>query len=478
MMAHSEINNAARDLDCFFHPRGVAIIGASDNTQKGGFHILRNVLGGYKGNIYPVNPRCREILGIPCYPDIASIPGDFDAAIYFIPAKSLPDTIRQCAGKGAKGIIIESAGFSEVGAEGVRLQRESVELAKSLGIRLWGPNCMGYLDAYSRNVFSFMYMDQWKTLMRPGPVSLIVQSGMLSAGFLMMILEKGGMEVSKVCSIGNKCDVHETELLEYLIADEHTGVIGCYLESIMDGRKFLSLARSTAKPIVVLKSGRSPMGARAAMSHTASLSGASGIYTGAFRQAGIVPVYDVHEMMDFARGFSMTPACPADGGTAVVTFSGGAGIVTADLLHDHQLPMADLGAVTLARMERVFPSWMKPSHPVDLWPAVEANGLEPVYLAAVESLMEDPGVDSILIETVGWGSSPTDYITKIGEMKIRYGKPVVLWMVGAGESTDKIRRASESAGIPSFTEISRCVSFIAGMKRHFFKKKKLGLLSR
>ena len=138
--------------------------------------------------------------------------------------------------------------------------------------------------------------------MKPGNVSLVVQSGMLSAGF-MMILERGGMGIAKVCSIGNKCDVNETELLEYLVADEDSGVIGMYLESIVDGRKFLELARSTSKPIIVLKAGRSEQGARAAMSHTASLSGSAAVYEGAFRQAGIVQVYDVHELMDFARGF-------------------------------------------------------------------------------------------------------------------------------------------------------------------------------
>ena len=472
----SSIKTSMSALDFFFHPDGVAVIGATDNQLKGGFHILRNVLAGYKGHVYPVNPRYKEILGVPCYPDIASIPHNFELAIYFIPARFLPETISHCAKKKVRGIIIESAGFSEIGPEGVRLQHESVDLARQNGIRLWGPNCMGYLDGHSRNVFSFMYTDHWKTLMRSGPVSLIVQSGMLSAGFLMMILEKGEMGISKVCSIGNKCDLHETELLEYLIADENTGVIGCYLESVVEGRKFLQLARTTPKPIIVLKAGRSPGGARAAMSHTASLSGASGIYSGAFAQGGIVPVYDVHELMDFVRGFAMIPVCENDGGTAVITFSGGAGIVTTDLLYDNKVPMADLHKDTIDALTRVFPPWMKPSHPVDLWPAVEANGLETVYLAAVEALMKDHGVDSILVETVGWGYSTTDYIVKIGELKSRYGKPVVLWMVGGGEVYEKMRTAAEDSGIPSFTEISRCVAFIAGLKRHFGKKKKLGLL--
>src|SRR4030042_6872839 len=327
-------NQSAAMLDFFFQPKGVAVIGATNDNRKGGFHIVRNALEGYKGKLYPVNPKYSEILELPCYPDVESIPENFDLAVYFIPAKFLPDTIRACAGKGVKGIIIESAGFSEVGPEGKKIQEDSVALAREHGIRLWGPNCMGYLDGHSRNVFSFMFSNIWTTLLKPGNVSLIVQSGMLSAGFLMMMMERGGMDISKVCSIGNKCDVHETELLEYLIDDPNTGVIGCYLESIIDGRKFLELARSTDKPIIVLKAGRSNSGAKAVMSHTASLSGSADVYSGAFRQAGIGQGYDMHELMDMARGFSKTMSYRPGGRTAVMTFSGGAGNVHMELLEE------------------------------------------------------------------------------------------------------------------------------------------------
>lgn len=457
-------------LDSFFHPDGVAIIGATDSELKGGFHILRNTLAGYKGKVYPVNPRLGEILGTKCYPDIASIPGSFELAVFFIPARFLPQAIRDCAAKGAKAIIIESAGFSEVGDEGRALQAESVALAKSLGVRLWGPNCMGLLDGHSRNVFSFMYTDMWTTLMKPGPVSLIVQSGMLSAGFLMMILERGGMGISKVCSIGNKCDVHETELLEYLVQDENTGVIACYLESIVDGRKFLELARSTYKPVVVLKAGRSPMGMKAAMSHTASLSGEDSIYTGAFSQAGIVQVYDMHELMDFARGFSKAGFCPGRGGAAVLTFSGGAGIVTTDLLSDHGIGLADFSPPTWEALKEVFPAWMSPAHPVDLWPAVEQKGLEPVYDRAVGAVMEDPNVDSVIIQTIAWSFISTDYLKRVSQLKERYGKPVVMWMIGSHEVVEQHRVVAEDLGIPVFSEIHRSVAFLAGLKRHSRKR--------
>jgi len=460
-------------FEYFFQPGGVAIIGATDSQLKGGFHLVRNAKAGYQGAIYPVNPKYKEILGIPCYPDIASIPENFDMAVYFIPAKFLPDTIRACAARGARGIIIQSAGFSEVGPEGKKLQEESVALARELGIRLWGPNCMGYLDGHSRNVFSFMYSDKWTSLMKPGNVSLIVQSGMLSAGFLLMMMDRGGIGFSKVCSIGNKCDLNETELLEYLINDPNTGVIGCYLESIIDGRKFMELARATDKPVVVLKSGRSGSGAKAAMSHTASLSGSAAVYAGAFRQAGIIQVYDMHELMDMVRGFSKTDTYTPGGSTAVMTFSGGAGIVTADLLEDRGIRLADLSPETMAALKELFPPWMDPSHPVDLWPAVEQNGAARVYVGAAEALMKDPAVDSLVLETFAWEFGKTDFLATIGELKKQYGKPVAVWQVGRSPLNEQFRNAWEDAGLPVFEEISRCAAFLDAVKRHFVKKEAL-----
>ncbi len=459
-------------LDIFYHPNGVAVLGATAKL-RGGFFLLRNTIEGYKGKVYPINPNYDEILGITCYPDIASIPENFDLLLYFIPAKHLPDTIRECAKKGVKGIIIESAGFSEVGAEGKTLQDESVRLAREYGIRLWGPNCMGLLDGHTRHVFSFMYQDDWKVLMKPGGVSLIVQSGMLSAGFLMAVLERGGMGISKVASIGNKCDVDETELLEYFVNDPNTTVIAAYLESISNGRKFLEISRATSKPIIVLKAGRSVQGAKAAMSHTASLSGAAEIYRGAFRQAGIVQVYDIHELMDLARGFSKTGECKPDGGTAVLTFSGGAGIVTTDLLSDFNLKLAELSKTTLADIKTVFPEWMDPSHPVDLWPAAEKNGVAKVYTHCVEAVMKDPNVDSVIVETLASPRTGFEYLKTIAELKKKYGKPVALWMLSIGGKAvqDEARNIAEENGIPEFTEISRCVSFIRGIREHFTKKK-------
>jgi acyl-CoA synthetase (NDP forming) len=459
-------------MDFFFNPDGIAIIGASDNQFKGGYHILNNMLGGYQGRIYPVNPKYESLLGLTCYPDIKSIPDDFDLAIYFIPAASLPAAIEECSTKKVKGIIIESAGFAEVGKEGAELQAESVRLAKKHNIRLWGPNCMGLLDGHTNNVFSFMYTDQWKDLMTPGNVSFVVQSGMLSAGFLLMILERGGMSISKMCSIGNKCDVNETELLEYLIADPHTDVIGLYLESIVEPRRFMEISRKTDKPIVVLKGGRSPYGAKAAMSHTASLAGNDTIMSNAFRQAGVITVHDFIEMVDFLRGFSMTKSSRNSGGTAIVSFSGGGGIVTTDFLHDYTLPLARLSEETLSAIKKLFPPWMDPYNPVDVWPAVERNGVEPVYNGVVDALMNDDNVDSLIIHLFS-GMMNTEMLRPLAEMKDRLEKPVVSWLVGTGERFQRIRKEVEALGIPDFDEMGRGVSFLAAAKEHYHRKGRL-----
>jgi len=468
-------SEVAISMDFFFDPKGIAIIGASDNRTKGGFHLLNNTLQSYTGDVYPVNPRYESLLGRRCYPEVSSIPDDFDLAIYFIPAGGLAETIEQCSKKKVKGIIIESAGFAEVGEEGRRMQEECVSLAKKHGIRLWGPNCMGLIDSHMHHVFSFMYTDIWKTLLKPGDVSMTVQSGMLSAGFLMMVLERGGLAINKMCSIGNKCDVNETELLEYFIDDPTTAVIGHYAESIADPRRFMELASRTDKPIVLLKGGRSPGGARAAMSHTASMASDHTIARAAMRQSGIIEVTDVNELMDFLRGFSMTRSCRAyeNAGTAVVTFSGGGGIVTSDLLHESGLRLADLATGTLRAMKEVYPPWMDPGNPADVWPAMEHSGIEKVYTAVTDAVMRDPGVDSVIIH-IFTGMSQSSMFQGLAALKEELGKPVVAWLAGVGERMKTCRAGLEEMGIPVFDEMGRGVAFLAAAKRHFLKRGKAG----
>ncbi|MGP8154590.1 MAG: acetate--CoA ligase family protein [Smithella sp.] len=458
-------------LDCFFNPKSLAIIGASNNENKGGYDIIKNIMAGFRGKIYPVNKSYTEILGIPCYPDVASIPGNIDLAIYFIPAKELPETVNECAKKGVKGIIIESGGFTEAGEVGAKLQKLALENATKAGIRLWGPNCMGFIDAHRTYVFSFIQSEVWRDVLRGGNVGLIVQSGMLSAGFLLHALQEGVMGVSKVCSIGNKCDIDESDILEYMINDSDTEVIACYLESLVDGRRFIKLARETKKPVIVLMGGRSSEGAKAAQSHTASLSGNYRIASGAFRQVGIVEVFDPAELTDMARAFSKNmPFYPhPQKGTAILTFSGGAGTITTDLMDDCGLPLAKLSDKTLASIAELFPPWNKPDHPLDLWIAIERHDYEKVFNRSFDAVMNDPAVDSIIFQTYATPLIGQKFFEELSTLVKKHGKPVVIWTAGRKDFSDHLRSLAENAGIPTYREMGRSVTVLKRMKQHFTK---------
>jgi acyl-CoA synthetase (NDP forming) len=457
-------------LDYFFNPKSVAIIGASSNTNKGGYSIIKNITSGFAGKIYPVNKNYTEILGLPCYPDVASIPGNIDLAIYFIPSKELPETVNECAKKGARGIIIESGGFNEAGEEGARIQKLALENAARAKIRLWGPNCMGFIDANKTHVFSFIHYAVWPDVLKGGNVGLIVQSGMLSAGFLLHALQEGVMGVSKACSIGNKCDIDENDILEYMIDDTETEVIACYLESLVDGRRFLKLAKKTDKPIIVLMGGRSAQGAKAAQSHTASLSGNYQIAKSAFKQAGIIEVFDPAELTDMARGFSKKMPCHPGNGTAVLTFSGGAGTITTDLMDDCGLQLAKLSDKTLASIAEFFPVWNKPDHPLDLWIAIEQHGFEKVFRHSLNAVFNDPAVDSIIFHSYATPLIGKEFFEELLADVKKYEKPVVLWIEGRKDFAEHLRGIAENAGLPAFREMSRAVTVMKGIKFHFTKK--------
>jgi acetyltransferase len=458
-------------LDCFFNPKSLAVIGASSNENKGGYHILKNITAGYRGKIYPVNKSYSEILGLPCYPDVASIPGNIDLAIYFIPSKELPETVIECAKKGVKGIIIESAGFNESGAEGERLQKLALENAAKAGVRLWGPNCMGFIDAHRTYVFSFIHSALWPDILKAGNVGLIVQSGLLSSGFMLAALQEGVMGISKACSIGNKCDIDESDILEYMINDSETEVIACYLESLVDGRRFISLAKKTKKPVIVLMGGRSLEGAKAAQSHTASLSGNYRVTSGAFRQAGIIEVFDPAELTDMARAFSKKMIYHPGKGTAILTFSGGAGTITTDLMEDCEIPLATLSDKTLATIAELFPPWNKPDHPLDLWIAIERHGYEKVFKRSFDAVINDPAVDSILFQSYATPLIEPKFFEELAALVKKHEKPIIFWVAGRKEFCDNLRFLAETAGIPAYRELGRCVTVLKGIKRHFIKNR-------
>jgi acetyltransferase len=446
-------------MDFFFKPRGVALIGATDNRKKGGYAIFKNLLKGFKGGVYPVNPRYQEIEGLTCYPTVLQVPDPVDLAIVFVPAKFVPPIVEECAQRGIAGAMIQSAGFAESGEDGKQLQDKLVEIHKETGIRLWGPNCMGLVDGVNGQIFSFMIPTIWEDGLIPGDVSLIVQSGMLAAGFLIDMMTHGTMGISKACSIGNKVDVNECDVLEYLIGDPDTGTIGLYLESIPEGRRFTDLCRRSDKPIVVLKGGKSEKGAEAAMSHTASLAGNGAVVSGALAQVGVVEAYDFKQMMDLCRALAHYPNISRDksGRVAILTMSGAAGIVSSDCIEREGLSVADLSAHTVDALKTIFPEWMPIANPIDLYPAAELHGRKKAFGEAFRAVCEDPEVDAILFHFFVFGKVSRDSVVQLAEMAKAKGKLLFCWLMGKQNDARQFQFLTHQMGFPAFGELFRAV---------------------
>jgi acetyltransferase len=452
-------------MEFFFKPQGIAVIGASANPTKGGHFILNNVVKGFNGGVYPVNPAYSEINRMKCYPSVLQVPDPVDLAIIFVPAKFVPTVLRECVQRGIRGAMIESGGFAESSEQGKQLQDTIVEIHRETGIRIWGPNCMGLVDAVQGLVFSFVLPAIWEKGLDPGSVSLVVQSGMLSAGFLIDIMSNGVMGISKACSIGNKADVNECDILEYLINDPDTGVIGLYLESIPDGQKFIDLCRRSEKPIVVLRGGKSKKGAEAALSHTASLAGNGAVISGALAQVGVVEAHDFKQMMDLCRTLADYPEIPRQNSNrvAILTMSGAAGIVSSDFMEEHGLAVADLSAGTLEALKEIYPGWMPVSNPVDLWPAVERHGRKEAYTKAFEAVCADPEVDAVLFHGFVGGDAFQPDISILVEMAGRAEKPIFGWVMGNRTEAHKLMLQAKKLGLPVFGELYRSVECMAAV---------------
>lgn len=447
----------------FFEPRGIAVVGATPSQGKGGNIIVSNLKKGYPGQVYPVNPRYREIEGYPCYQSVLEVPDPVDLAIVFVSAQMVPQVIEDCARRKIPGVMIQSAGFSEIGALGKSLQQRVKQIADRTGIRLWGPNCMGLVDAGRRFIFSTVTPSIWDTGLGSGNVSLIAQSGMLAGTFLIDLVSHGAMGISKVCSIGNKMDVNENDLLEYLIDDPDTAAIGLYLESFADFRRFMNLSRSTPKPIVILNGGKTASGAAAALTHTASLSTSGVIVSSAMAQAGIAQARDFYQLTDYCKTLAMYPETPPDrqNRVAVLTYTGAAGIVSTDIMEEHGLVLSKLTPTTLNELQTVFPEWMPPSNPVDLWPGIISNGTKKTYGKAMEAVCADPGVDAVFAHCFVGGFNLEPDLEMMAETAKRAGKPFFCWISGEREQVYKFQTAAQNNGIPVFREVTRAVECIA-----------------
>jgi acetyltransferase len=463
-------------MNFFFEPMGVAVVGATPEPYSGGRNLLVNLTLGYPGPIYPVNPNYQEVLGLKCYPSVREIDGPLDLALIFVPAQVVPQVLKDCVAKGVRGAILQSSGFAEVGPVGKALQDQCLAIAQQGGLRIWGPNCMGLIDTSKRYVFSFIVPEAWQETMNPGGVSLIVQSGLLSAGFITTLMGNKTLGLAKVCSIGNKSDVEETELLEYLLKDTATKAIGLYLESFIHGRRFFELCLSSKKSIVLLKGGKTSLGAEASASHTASLAGNHELTRSVLKQAGVHQAEDLFEMVDLARAlekdFHFQQPPEGKPRIAILSYSGASGIVTTDHMVNHGLTLAPLSSQTLRRLEELSPSWMPVKNPVDYWPAMEKHGPALTYKRAIEVIHDDPEVDGIIVHLFAgfgvWFLNMKEIMAGIKEPR----KPILFWLIGPQKGEVATRMALEEMGWPVFHEIHRTVKVMASLFDEGKKRKK------
>jgi len=440
--------STVNELRAIFQPRSIAVIGASRSHRKIGYETLLNTLvSGFKGKVFPVNPEAEEIMGLRTYPSIKAIGEEIDLALIVVPAKYVPGVMRECAEKGVRGAIIITAGFSEVGDEGKKLEEEIIEVARSAGIRVVGPNTMGYKSPVDNVDASFVY-----GMARIGKIALVSQSGALCIGMIHYAnAEKIGL--SRIISVGNKADVDDADLIEYLEQDDATDVIAMYIEGIRDGRKFLETVKKAKKPIVVIKAGRTEGGAAATKTHTGSLSGFDRIYHSAFRQARIQRAYDVEELFDLARVLAYQP--PAKGrGVGVVTNGGGAGIMMADWLEDLKLKVPQLGDETQEKLQKILPEISVPQNPVDV--IGDAGFFR--YWAAGNALLENPDIDTLILICVHAGyARPREYagaVLKLTAEKRHMEKPIIACWVG-GKEIEEVIDDLKVRNVPVYPSVRR-----------------------
>ena len=377
-------------LQAFFHPLGVAVVGASSNPEKLGYGVARNLIdSGHRGVIHLVNRHGGNLFGRPLLRSLADAPDPLDLAVLIVPAADAPQALRDCVARGVQAAILISSGFRETGGDGAALEAECAAIARTGGLRLLGPNCIGLLDTH-------LPLDT--TFLAPpgaarGELAFVSHSGAICAALIDWARAEG-FGFSRLISLGNQADVNECDVLPAFIDDQHTRVVTLYLEGVADGARFLEAAGdlSRVRPVVALKVGRSPAGRRAAASHTGALAGEQSAYQAAFARAGVLQAATTEEMFDWARALACAPL-PRGPRMAVLTNAGGPGVIAADALAANGLELSALGAETHAALAGLLPPAASLHNPVDML----ASATPDQYAACLSLLLADPGVDGVLV---------------------------------------------------------------------------------
>ncbi|RPJ63394.1 MAG: hypothetical protein EHM12_02405 [Dehalococcoidia bacterium] len=371
-----------------FQSRSIAIIGASSDRTKWGYIMLKHLVdGGFRGAIYPINTSGDEILGLKVYRTVADIPETPDLAVISVPAPAVLNVLKECIAKGTKAGLVITAGFAELGETGARMQREMVELARKAGMPLIGPNCNGFMSPWNKEYVQFPTF-----LVPAGRVAIIAQSGNVMDSLTRQVMLHG--QGCSICvAIGNEAVLHFEDYLEYLGDDPHTSVIMCYIEGFKDGQRFLKIASevSKKKPIVIVKGGKTRAGAIAAASHTAAVAGSDLIFDAACKQAGVIRVRSLDEMLNVSLAFLWQPL-PKGRRLGIVTGGGGWGVMGADACAEMGFDVVKLPDETIRALDTLLPTWWNRGNPVDL---VAGSKPDNIY-KAVEQIMQCPSVDAMM----------------------------------------------------------------------------------
>ncbi len=434
------------NLDKIFNPQNVAIIGASDVEGSVGYAIVKNFTKmGYTGKVYFVNIRKNEILGIKTYPTVDQIPEPIDLAIIATPAKTVPDVMEECGKAQVKGVIIVSAGFKETGPAGKALEEKILEASKKYGIRVIGPNCIGIIRP--RNNLNATFLDK---MPKPGNVAFLSQSGALGSAILDWALHEN-IGFSNFVSVGSMLDVDFGDLIDYFGSDPKTKSILMYIEGITEARKFMSAARHFArtKPIIVVKSGKFSESAKAAASHTGSLSGEDAIYDAAFKRAGVVRVNEIADLFNAAEVLGTQPL-PKGPRLAIITNAGGPGVMATDSLIAQGGKLAKLNQKTLDSLNAILPPFWSHGNPID----VLGDARSERYKAAVEACLNDENIDGILIvftqQAVSESVEIAKNIVELVRSKSYQNKTILTSFMGYG-AVQEANSILNANNIPTYT---------------------------
>lgn len=435
------------DIGYILSPRSIAVVGASNRPGSLGSAVFKNLLeASYQGILYPVNPKSRSVQAVKAYKTLSDIPDEVEMAVLIVPAEQVESVVEESAKKGVKGCIVITAGFKEIGGQGVELEKRVRSIAKDHGIRLLGPNCLG---AANTNKDVRMNASFARGMPQPGNIAFVSQSGAMCVAVLDYAAGRN-MGFSKFVSIGNKADINEVDLLRYLRDDEDTKVIIMYLEDIADGHAFIEVARDITlraeKPIFALKVGRSPEGARAAASHTGSMAGSDSAYDAIFMQGGIQRVEGVRDLFNYALAFSTQPL-PKGNRVAIITNSGGPGIMATDTLVKPGIILANLSEETKNKLKAKLPPTASVHNPVDVIGDADAKR----YEAAIRYTLEDENVDGgIVILTPAATAEILETAQIVPRVAKDIRKPILCAFMGLVDVSEGIEYLAQN-GIPNFT---------------------------